>query len=84
MPDTTEVAWMMQADLIEELLKKQLKVMKNDMIAKYNEATVNAIKVSKRPIHIWSEFPRQAKLDEDGVHFDIPSLKMSTGVKVRV
>ena len=70
----------MMAELEWKNLKGNRKAMNNRKVAQYNQAVMNAIKKSARPIIPWTNFPANATLINDGLHFDDKSLKVSTEV----
>ena len=79
-PRSTEVVWMVLSELNSRYLSGQNRVMKNEMLAKYNEAVADAIRGSSRPIISWSAFAEKAHATTDGIHFDLKSLDISNEV----
>ena len=62
----------------EDLLVNKSDGLVNEMLAKYNEAMVKAVGTSVRPISVWKHFADSAKTGDDGLHYDVASLRLST------
>ena len=53
----------------------------NVVLAKLNEAVLEAIARSRMKIIAWTEITRGTRLMEDGTHFDNPTLYFSSKVR---
>ena len=79
-PRSTEVVWMLMAELDKSKLQGGNRVMTNEMLGRYNQAILAALAKSTRPITPWSQFASLANVTGDGMHFDLPSLDVSNEV----
>ena len=79
-PRSTEVIWLMLAEVNLKRLRADRKAMNNEMVGLYNKAVMKAIKTSARSIIPWRMFPEHANMVADGIHFDDHSLEFSTEV----
>ena len=74
------LVWLQQPPLNHSLLERPKKVMTNRVLKKLNLVAKRSIEELPNRMLIWDSFVQQGRVGSDGLHFDVPSLKLAAEV----